>query len=272
MDQFANDQEIVDILRRAVGMRAYGRGDFTKMAAVLRESADARAEIGDLREMIIQISNVGFALMFLGRMDEALDAFEEARKGTVQMKLATLELNAIQNTAFIHSCRGDYDAALAGSREALSRAKIEAPRSIALAHLCIARCLLARGEGGAETEARFGVDHAPTFVVRMYAYAVLADTLLAAGKISEARTAANESIALLRTIGSLAVGDIYSFIVRAEVLEKDGDPDGALDAINEGKALWDARRSFLKTDEARTIYDTMSPDAVRLREAYERLK
>jgi hypothetical protein len=137
--------------------------------------------------------------------------------------------------------------------------------------LCIARCMLACGDEGAEAEARFGVDHAPTSVVRMYSYAVLADALHAAGKVTEARSASNESIALLRTIGSLAVGDIYSFIVRAEVLEKDGDPDGALDAIREGKALWDSRRAFLKTDEARALYEAWSPDAARLRETYARL-
>jgi tetratricopeptide (TPR) repeat protein len=271
IERLENDREMMDILRRAIGMRAYGRGDYSKMATLLKESAEARREIGDMREVVIQISNVGFALMFLGRMDDALAEFEEARKGAVQMKLATLELNAIQNSAFIHLCLGDYDKALAGSREALSRAKVEAPRSIALAHLCIARCLLACGADGAEPEARFGVDHAPTSVVRMYAYAVLADTLLAAGKITEARAASNESIALLRTIGSLAVGDIFSFIVRAEVLEKDGDPDGALEAIREGQALWDTRRAFLKTDEARELYDTKSPDAARLRESYARL-
>jgi len=168
-------------------------------------------------------------------------------------------------------CQGKYDEALAGSREALSRAKVEAPRSIALAHLCIARCMLARGEEGAESEARFGVDHAPTSVVRMYSYAVLADALSAANKIAEARTASNESIAILRTIASLAVGDIYSFIVRAEVLERDGDPDGALEAIREAKALWDRRRAFLSTDEARRIYDAASPDALRLAGIYERL-
>ena len=252
LERLNNDPEMIDILRRAIGMRAYGRGDFTKMAALLKESAAARRAIGDLREVVIQVSNVGFALMWLGKMDESLEAFEQARAGAFELKLATLELNAIQNTAFIHLCQGNYDKALAGSREALSRAKIEAPRSIALAHLCIARCLLVRGEhAAAEVEARFGVEHSPTSVVRMYSYAVFADTLLASGKITEARTASNESIAILRTVGSLAVGDIYSFIVRAEVLDKDGDPDGALEAINEGKALSDSRRAFLKTDEAR---------------------
>jgi len=271
VERLNNDKEIIDILRRAIGMRAYGRGDFTKMAALLQESVEARRELGDLREMVIQISNVGFALMFLGRMEDALAAFEEARIGAIKMKLATLELNATQNSAFIHMCQGLYEKALAGSREGLARGKVEAPRSIALAHLCIARCLLARGEDGAVEEARFGVDHAPTSVVRMYSYAVLADALSAAGKIAEARTASNESIAILRTIASLAVGDIYSFIVRAEVLEKDGDPDGALEAIREGKALWDRRRAFLKTDEARALYDTASPDASRLMSVYERL-
>src|SRR5581483_3477474 len=93
VDRLRNDKEIIDILRRAIGMRAYGRGDFTKMAALLQESADSRRAIGDFREMVIQISNVGFALMFLGRMDDALAAFEEARKGAVDLKLATLELN-----------------------------------------------------------------------------------------------------------------------------------------------------------------------------------
>ena len=231
-DRFAGDAEMTDTLRRALGMRAYGRGDFSTMADFLRESADVRLAIGDVREHIIQVSNVGFAEIFLGRLDVAL----------------------------------------AGSREVLSRAAIEAPRSQSLAHVCIARSLLAKGAvAEAETEARAAVEQAPTAVVRMYALAALTDVLLAARKLEGASATARDAIATLRTIGSLAVGDIYAFLVTAEVMEATGDREGARRMIGEARALFDRRRAFLKTDEARATFDAFAPDARRLAAAVARI-
>ena len=104
-------------------------------------------------------------------------AFEEARKGAIEIssrRSKTQRSPELRVHPYVQ--RASTTRSLAGSLQALSRAKIEAPRSISLAHSCIARCRLARREEGAEAEARLGVEHAPTSVIRMYAYAVLADT------------------------------------------------------------------------------------------------
>jgi tetratricopeptide (TPR) repeat protein len=263
---------MADTLRTCRGYRAYGRGDFGTMAELHRQSARVRSQIGDIRGRCVQLSNLGFATMWLGNLDEAAASYEEARQVAIDLKLSTLELNAIQNLAFVNLCRGDVDAALAGSREVLKRAKIEAPRSMALAHTCIARALLARGAAEeAEADAREGVALAPTNVIKLYAHAALADVLLGARKITEARAASNEAFAVFRTMATHAVGDIYSLVVRAEVLDADDDPEGAREAIAEAHAIFEIRRGFLTTDEAREIYDTKGPDARRMLDAYARL-
>ncbi len=270
--RFAGDRDLQSTLRRCLGMRAYGRGDFQTMAELLRESAKVRLDMGDQRDHILEMSNVGFATMFLGRLDEAYEAYELVREQSLDLKLTTLHINATQNGAFVRLCMGDLDGALAGSREVLARAEVEAPRSIALAHLCIARALVRQGRAkDAEADARAAVERAPTPVVRMYSRAVLADVLLGSGRIDEARTESNEAIAQLRTIGSLAVGDIYAFVVRAEVLEADRDEEGAREAILEARALWMARRAFIKDDAGRKLYDEKNPDSERLLAAHARL-
>jgi tetratricopeptide (TPR) repeat protein len=270
-ERLAGDVELADMLRRTSGMRAYGRGDFTTMLGHLRQSAKVRLELGDLREHIIQVSNVGFAAMWLGRLDESLEAYETVRKHAGELRLATLELNAIQNGAFVMLCRGEPEAAVERSREVLARAKIEAPRSMALAHACCARALLALGRAEeAEPEARTAVDRAPTAVVRIYAQAVLADVLLGCRRIEE-RAASNDALALLRTFGTHVVGDVYTFLVRAEILEADGDPEGARETIVEGRALFDERRRLLPDDAARATFDAWTPDAKRLLAAHARL-
>jgi tetratricopeptide (TPR) repeat protein len=271
-ERLATDVELADLLRRAQGMRAYGCGDFVTMRDVLAKSAAIRLEVGDLREYIIQISNVGFATMWLGRLEESADAFERAREKGAELKLVTLELNAIQNGAFVQLCLGDAEAALEGSRTVLARAKIEAPRSMSLAHACSARALLKLGRlEEAESEARAAVAGAPTGVVRVYVTAVLADVLLGAKRIDEARATSNEALALLRTFATHVVGDVYTFVVRAEVLEADGDPEGAREMIVEGRALFDSRRALLKDEAARATFDARSPDGARLLAAHARL-
>ncbi len=266
------DLDISDVLRMCTGLRAYGRGDFTTMARVHEESARVRSQLGDERGRMVQLSNLGFAKMWLGRYDESIAAFDAARVAAKERALATLELNAMQNIAFVRYVLGDLDAALAGSREALKRAEIEAPRSMSLAHLCIARALLARGElDEAESAARSGVERAPTAVVRMYGEGVLVDVLRHRGRLEEARAASDRALAILRGLATHAVGDMYMLTVRAELLETVGDLEGARAAIAEARETFEARRSFLPDDESRAIFDTQSPDATRLHEASRRL-
>ncbi len=270
--RFAGDVQMMDMLHRAKGMTAYGRGDFRAFAETLRESARVSAEIGDFRESILALSNIGFARIWLGLLDDALASFEHARTQAREHKMALLEINAMQNAAFVRYCKGDHEESIRGSREVLRRAEVESPRSVALAHGTLARAELALGEGAlAEREAREATRLAPTPVVRMYATAILADVLLAGGRLAEARSVSNEAVARLRTIASLAVGDLFALVVRAEVLEADGDPEGARETIRETKALWDGRRAFLTDGAARDIYDRYAPESQRLLAAFGRL-
>ena len=141
-----------------------------------------------------------------------------------------------------------------------------------LAHLCLARALVRQGKlEEAEHEARAGIESPPSAVVRMYAFAVFADVLLALRRFDEAREASNEALSILRTLATLAVGDLFSLIVRAEVLEAAADVDGARRAIVEAWSMFQARRAFLMDDTARAMFDTQSPDVGRLTESYTRI-
>jgi hypothetical protein len=95
--------------------------------------------------------------------------------------------------------------------------------------------------------------------------------LLALHRIDEAREASNEALSILRTLATLAVGDLFSLIVRAEVLEAADDVDGARRAIVEAWSMFQARRAFLMDDTARAMFDTQSPDVGRLKESYARI-
>jgi tetratricopeptide (TPR) repeat protein len=270
--RFANEVELMDLFHRAVGMGAYGLGDFTTFAEILARSAEIHARLGDVREAIIQTSNVGFAKMWVGLLDESLAAFAHAREQAVVLKLATLELNAMQNAAFIRLCKGELDEAVRGSREVLGRARIEAPRSMALAHATISRALRALGDfAQAESHAREARQVAPTPVVKMYTGAVLADALLGAGRLAEARAASDEALVELGAIASLAVGDLFALVVASEAREAGGDAAGARETILRAKALDDVRRAHLRSDAARSVWDADAPDSRRLRAALARL-
>ena len=266
------DVDISDTLRTCTGLRAYGRGDFATMIEVHEASARVRAELGDERGRMVQLSNLGFAYIWVGRYEQSIATFESARASAAERVLATLELNAMQNIAFVRCVLGEREAAIRGSREVLLRAEIEAPRSMSLAHLCIARSLVVPDHvDEAESEARLGIRHAPTAVVRMYAHGVLADVLLHAGRIDDARVASDESLAILRGLATHAVGDLFVLVVRAEILEAAGDLVGARATITEARMTFDTRRAFLRDDASRNLFDTKSPDATRLHEVRARL-
>jgi len=272
LEHFEGDVDLQDLLRRCIGMRAYALGDFRRMGELLRTSARVRLELGDVREHIVQLSNVGFAMMWLGELEASLAAYEEARARAESMKLATLEVNGLQNASFLRYCMGAYDEAIRGSREALAKAQIEAPRSMSLAHATIARALLGLGRAAeAEADAREAATAAPTPVVKMYATAVLADVLLALGRIDDARRESDDGFARLQTIASHAVGDLLTLVVRAEVLEAAGDREGAREAIALAKKTFDARRAYLGDDAARAVYDAHAPESKRLLRVFERL-
>jgi len=268
----ARDPDVADTLRTCVGVRAYARGDFPTMIEVHEASARARAELGDERGQMVLLSNLGFALIWLGRYEDSIAVYEKTRVWAAARRVATIELNAVQNASFVKLMMGALDDALEGSREVLRRAEVEAPRSMALAQLCIARVLLARGElGEAERHARLGIDDAPTDVVRLYAHAVLADVLLRAGRLEDARASTGASMTILHALEMYAVGDVYALAVRAEVLEGLGDFDGARESIREARATFDARRAFLRDDAARAMFDARAPEATRLRAIEARL-
>ncbi|HEX4513035.1 MAG TPA: AAA family ATPase, partial [Polyangiaceae bacterium] len=270
--RLTNDVQLMDMFNRAKAMNAYGRGDFRTFADALLQSARVSLELGDFREAILASSNSGFARIWLGELDLALAQFESAAAQAREHKMALLEINAMQNAAYVRLCKGDHRASLDECIEVLRRAEVESPRSMALAHATVARVRLAMGDvAGAEPPARVAAQRAPTPVVRMYTTAILADVHLAAHRLEEARAASSEAVAHLRQIASLAVGDLFALVVHAEVLEAGGDPTSARATIAEAKHLFDARRSFVVGDEARALFDTMSPDALRLRETYARL-
>jgi ATP/maltotriose-dependent transcriptional regulator MalT len=242
------------------------------MANVHLASARAQHSVGDERGYLVHTSNFAFAMMWCGYVEDAIAAYETVCTSSVTRKLVTIELNAIQNAAFAKLCTGDLEGAISGSRDVLLRAEVEAPRLMTLAHLCLARALVRQGKlEDAEREARLGVERPPSAVVRMYAFAVLADVLLARGRIDEAREASNEALTILRTLATLAVGDLFSLIVRAEVLEAGSDIDGARRTIVEAWSMFQARRAFLMNDTARAMFDTQSPDVRRLRKTYARI-
>jgi tetratricopeptide (TPR) repeat protein len=271
-ERIASDVEMTDTLRMCRGLRAYGRGDFNTMANVHLASARAQNSVGDERGYLVHTANFAFAMMWCGHIDDAIAAFQTVCARAVEMKLVTLELGAAQNASFARLCAGDLDGAIQGSRDVLRRAEIEAPRLMTLAHLCLARALVRQDKlEEAEHEARAGIESPPSAVVRMYAFAVFADVLLALHRIDEAREASNEALSILRTLATLAVGDLFSLIVRAEVLEAADDVDGARRAIVEAWSMFQARRAFLMDDTARAMFDTQSPDVGRLKESYARI-
>jgi eukaryotic-like serine/threonine-protein kinase len=267
----AGNAELHEALLTAKGYRAYGKGDFVGMVEVNHASARMRRELGDERGYLVALSNEAFALMWLGRFGEAHAAYTEVRAIAAPLALLTLEINAIQNVAYMQLCVGDVDGAIRGSRAVLARSAVEAPRLVALAHLCIARAMIGGDVAEAGREARLGIETAPTDVVRMYAHAILAEVLLAGGRVDEAKVSSSEALDLLRKLGTLAVGDLYAHVIRAEVLAASGDVAAARETVERATAMFESRRTFVHDDDGRAMFDARSPDAQRLMATRARL-
>ncbi len=270
---FESDVDVSESLRLSKSLTAYQLGDFSTMVDAHSASARVREELGDDRGLVMNLSNLAFAAMWMGDHVESTATFERSREIARRCKLATLELNAMQNLAFLQFCAGDDDATIRASREILARAEIEAPRLMALAHLCIARAALRQGDRDrAEHEARAGVAAAPMAPIRMYAHAVLADVVLALGQVDDAITESDRALALLTELGNvLIIGDLYAFVVRAEALHSKGDVEAARKVLARAQRMYDERRAFLRTDAARATYDAHCPERDRLLAATARL-
>ncbi len=265
-ERVEREPELRDALLVSRGLRAYVRGDWFGLETTQRVAAQAKRDVGDERGFFQRLSNAGFASLSLGRYERALATYAEICEGAVKLNMTTLELNATQNSAFVRLCMGEYEAAESGSRKVLAGGKLEAPRSMAFAHLCLARALLAQGQlEDAEREARLGDENAPTSTVRMYAQSVLADILLTGGRLDEALQASEESLRLLRPLTSaVAFGDMFAHVIHAAVLRARGDTNAARDAIKEARQIFVTRRDFVSDDEARASFMTKSPDVQRL--------
>jgi eukaryotic-like serine/threonine-protein kinase len=194
---------------------------------------------GDARSACVPRSNAGFAYIELGEFEKAEEELRAVVGRANRMGLAGVEASARHNLGLALAHQGRF---VAGRREEMTALavfqagkdkRMEIACRIALTEIELAAGQLER----ALIEARNAVSIAEsTPRMRVNALALEASTLLALGRVEDARRPALAAADLLESLGSLEAGEALVQSVHAETLHASGDVLGARSVIAKARA------------------------------------
>ena len=145
------------------------------------------------------LANLGYALVMLGRLDEAATALDEAERVAVATKYARVGVAVAEYRVRLALARSELDRAAADAMAAADRAE----------------------------QAKLA-----GFWVRLLALAARAH--LGAGRVPAALEASARALARYDELGSMEEGEIELFLVRAQALVAAGDAEGARQILERG--------------------------------------
>lgn len=264
---FEDDPGVMARLHSCAGLRAYDRGDYEWLLTEQIAMVNCHARAGDDRSSLTQRVNVAFALMMMGAFEEAIEGLRQTEAECLRLGLWATALTARQNIGFALYSIGRLDEAEPIEQEVVASAESRsAPRLATLARRCLALIACLRGDAAKAIEyAKFAVDNSPDGPVRMASLAVLADALVLAGRVEEARAPAVEALRQLDAgKGAAFVGDLAVRAAHVAMLEAAGEKEAAATALRIAQAILDERAEKMSPARRKTYLERV-PEAMRIR-------
>ncbi|HEY4179726.1 MAG TPA: protein kinase [Kofleriaceae bacterium] len=277
----ARDPHVQARIHQTRSSRAMFAGDAGAYVISERAAAHAFAEAGDLRYACMQHGHVGYAYLEVGAFQEAETWLRRALDGASRMGLQHVGATAKHNLGRALAYQGRLDEALAIETEAVDAFVAQGDRRLeAAARSYLAHIMVARGElGAAEVEERLALSLTQA-ASRPAILARLSNTLLALRRDHEAFEMAREAHALLDELGGIEEGESLIRLMIGETLHATGDASAARVAIGRARdrllerasKITDLalRESFLanRPENARTLAlaAKLLPDAQALRD------
>ncbi|HKA88064.1 MAG TPA: protein kinase [Haliangiales bacterium] len=251
----------------ARALRALAGGDLVGYRDVCRASVEALERAGAARRAAEARSNLGFALVELGRYEDAERELRVALVEKERLRLASAASALLANLGWAVVRAGRIAEGTPFVRRALDLARAQSNSyDEGVTHIYLARLLTEAGRPTeAEIEARAAADIFPeTSPLGCYARGALADALRAAGRTTDALRAADEARRYLAGARDLHEGDALVRMAVADALAAAGRTHDAAAARADARARLQARAdriadpalraSFLRVPEnARTL-------------------
>jgi len=267
-DLAALDPQTRDVVQQMRATRASIMGDSAACLEGFMAALAANEETGDRRNACVNRSNIGFMLAELGDFQGAEEALRPALADGDRLGLHDVTTAVLQNLGYALAYCGRLDEARAYEQRAVDAfARAGDPRMEGSARAYLARIALLSGDPvAAEREVRTAVrllEIAPP--LRAAAVAVLARALLEQGRAEEALPVATDAFTTLVALGMIEEGETLVRLVHAEALAavgRAGDFQAAIaDAATHlraraGKisdAAWRERFLAAVPDNARTL-------------------
>jgi len=199
---------------------AYGRmllGQYAEAASSLRRALALSAELGAMMGVVSAKHNLGFALMRLGELDEALAIETEAVELARRQKNPRFEGACLYYLSLITHARGSFDESIKWAEESAKVCALVPPS-------------------------------------RAEALAALAQARLSKGDVAAAREAAAEAMKILEEVGGIDEGEPFIRLMNAETLHATGDADASRRAIEAAMAHLERRADKLASDSRETFF------------------
>jgi tetratricopeptide (TPR) repeat protein len=249
--------------------RAWGKvmtGDIGAYCALIHEAIGHFERSGDHRALAQRRHAAGYALMRIGRYDEAERILRRALADTERIGLPLARAYALENLGLTLAYLGRLDEARAVEEEAIVLfERLVDLRMVAGARIYLGMIhALAGDPAGAEREARrvLGAEGVPSSF-RPLAVGVLAGAALAQGRLAEGLAAAEEAMDLLRALQGLEEGEPGVRLVHAEALVANGKRDEARRALDEARTRLLARAELISEPELRKSFLENVPEHAR---------
>jgi tetratricopeptide (TPR) repeat protein len=254
-------------LYRGRAMRALYHGAIGEHLALVEKTAAYLAELGDFRNACLNQSNLAAACLEVGAYPRAETVLTEVLEVSERLGIHHVTPVAEQNLCMALAHQGRLGEARVMAQTALDEAQRHGDQRVTGgAHAYHAIVLKLQGDlGAAEDSARQAVALlAVAPPLRTFALTVLADGLLAQGRVAEAATCAEEAMEELVSGGGIEEGEFLLRLVHAQVRWALGDRAAARSSLRRAKERIqtvtdriddpDLRASFLAIAEvARTL-------------------
>jgi tetratricopeptide (TPR) repeat protein len=233
----------------------------------MRAATDSFERAGDARAACTPRANFGFAYIELGDYEEAEVQLRAVVGRAVRMGLRDIEASARHNLGMALGHQGRFDDARREETTAIQVFEAAGYRRMeAASHIALAEIELLAGQVEvALREAEQAVEISETIPpMKVYALGVLADALLAAGRVAEARLPASQAASLLVSLGSLESGESLVGAVDAATLHASGDREGAFRVVAEACAKLLARAAKIDDPALRRSFLERVPYNARI--------
>ena len=266
-EYFAEDPDVSARIFTARALRALYAGDAGGYLA-LSEAAQVRFEqAGDVRAACVERAHMGYACNLLGAYDEGAAILRAAILDAERMGLRNTVGLAKHNLGLALARTGALDEALAVETDAALTFAAQDDRHLECGARCyLAAILLAAGAlDDAVVQARRAVEIVAVVpTLRPFALATLAGAMLAGGRITEARAAADEAAAILASHGDIEEGELLVLLMRAETLDASGDHTAARAAMATARERLFVRAARIADPARRASFLERVPEHARI--------